>query len=1197
MKTIPYSKRLLRKFLFGSCLLLLFVVFSRHEPASSAVDSTTPVQLAPGATVQREISNDAAEVFEITTEPGKLLRLSINKGDLVLSTAVYGPTGATLLKHISQELETVEISLPADVSGSYKIELRARETLTQRRPYELRVELFDTVTASERRDSEARKLLAAAEVLRANFTAPDLRQARDKFDKAAATWTSIADYSNASLATVKAGDVCFLLSEFTAAGQRYQNAASLAEKKPDRFAQGVALGHLGLVNSYMGDNDLAQEHLNQALDFIGRPEDNSTVLAKGAYGKALTNMAEVTYSKGDLPKALNQFNEALRFLDQDRKTQAKVYRFAGYVTGSLGDADAAWSKISQARELSLAINDKEGEALALTLLGLFHSFQRHHDLAIRLHQNAITIFRTIGDRHGEAIALNGLGQAYQESDRSYALTNYEKALSLFESAGALDFVAVTTFKLGTMYVSENPELALKHLERCLTLSRAGRKVRNEANALSEIAIVYASHDRPDLAAKQHQKVLQFYETIGDHRGQAIALNNYGDFLLKLPQNQKALGTYLQALPLSEKVKDKRILTTTLYNLARAQKALGNYDAGLSYVDQSLDIIEDLRTSVGSPELRALYFSGVRQYYDLCRDILMQLDRIRPGEGFAERAFLVSEKSRARALLDLVQESRARLREGATAELVRSEREAGGSISSLTQYQWSLSLDGKKDSSEFAEVENRLAELRAQYQDIQARLRTQNPSQLPLLDFELKNREQIQKELPAGDILLEYSLGEEQSYLWAITSDAFHSYLLPSRRELENAAVELSGLMMARAKYDAAAEDYQLKVEEEEKLYLEKARDLSRVLLGPVADQLENRRLIFVTEGALQRVQFESLPVPRSQTTGPTASPELLINTNEIAAIPSMTTLMAMRAAGKRPASTSRLVAIIADPVFNRSDDRVSGPQPARVAVGAASLSSTELPVLRDRLSRLVYASQEADSILAVAPRGTTMVAKGFDASRETAMSSRVGEYQIVHFATHGFFDSENPESSGILLTNVDKNGGQRDGLMALHDIYNLDLSAELTVLSACQTALGKDIKGEGLVGLTHSFMSAGSKSVVASLWKVDDRATAALMSDFYDFMFRKGMPPVAALRAAKLKMMQDKRWQAPYFWAGFVFQGDYESRLNVGSNSHLFLGMSLLLVVLISSGLIVFLRRKRRLSPGNKIEPERTLRMKPNNQR
>jgi CHAT domain-containing protein len=429
------------------------------------------------------------------------------------------------------------------------------------------------------------------------------------------------------------------------------------------------------------------------------------------------------------------------------------------------------------------------------------------------------------------------------------------------------------------------------------------------------------------------------------------------------------------------------------------------------------------------------------------------------------------------------------------------------------------------------------------------------------------------------MLLEYSLGDDQSFLWAITSDSFHSYVLPSRKDIEAVAVDLSDLIMARAKFDAAVNDYQVKVEAAEKRYVEKARDLSQMLLGPVADQLRNRRLIFVTEGALQRVPFESLPVPLVQTTGPTASQQFLIQTNEIAAVPSMTTLLAMRVADKHPASPGKLVAIIADPVLSRNDDRVNGPEQSPAVVRAASLSSTEQPDLRDGPSRLVYASEEADSILAVAPRGTTMVAKGFDASRETAMSSRIGEYQIVHFATHGFFDSEHPELSGIFLTNIDQNGVARDGLMVLNDIYTLDLSAELTVLSACQTALGKDVKGEGLVGLTHSFMSAGSKSVVASLWKVDDHATAALMSDFYQFMFQEGMPPVAALRAAKLKMMQNRRWEAPYYWAGFVFQGDYESRINVGTNLHLFFGVSLLFVVLISCGLVVFLRRRRHLSP------------------
>jgi CHAT domain-containing protein len=207
-----------------------------------------------------------------------------------------------------------------------------------------------------------------------------------------------------------------------------------------------------------------------------------------------------------------------------------------------------------------------------------------------------------------------------------------------------------------------------------------------------------------------------------------------------------------------------------------------------------------------------------------------------------------------------------------------------------------------------------------------------------------------------------------------------------------------------------------------------------------------------------------------------------------------------------------------------------------------------------------------------------MVAKGFDASRETAMSSGIGQYQIVHFATHGFLNSEHPELSGIVLTMVDRNGKSTNGLMPLHDIYNLELSAELTVLSACQTALGREIRGEGIVGLTHGFMAAGSKSVVASLWKVDDRATAALMADFYEAMLDKGMAPAAALRSAKLKMMQDKQWSAPYYWAGFELQGEYANAIVVDHHPWVRPRFVLLfLLILIAAGLIVFHIRMQRL--------------------
>ena len=237
------------------------------------------------------------------------------------------------------------------------------------------------------------------------------------------------------------------------------------------------------------------------------------------------------------------------------------------------------------------------------------------------------------------------------------------------------------------------------------------------------------------------------------------------------------------------------------------------------------------------------------------------------------------------------------------------------------------------------------------------------------------------------------------------------------------------------------------------------------------------------------------------------------------------------------------------------------------------------------LARLTYSSAEADAILAVAPSGTTMVVRGFDANRETAMSSRVREYQIVHFATHGFLDSEHPELSGIVLSMIDPKGVRQNGLMPLHDIYSLDLSAaQLTVLSACQTALGKDVSGEGFMGLNHSFLSAGSKSVVASLWKVDDRATANLMSQFYNSLLQQGMSTGEALRAAKLKTMRETRWRAPYFWAGFVLQGEYTNRIAVDDDPWLHpVWVLLALFVLPLLAVIVFRSRRRRSARAQRL--------------
>ena len=233
-------------------------------------------------------------------------------------------------------------------------------------------------------------------------------------------------------------------------------------------------------------------------------------------------------------------------------------------------------------------------------------------------------------------------------------------------------------------------------------------------------------------------------------------------------------------------------------------------------------------------------------------------------------------------------------------------------------------------------------------------------------------------------------------------------------------------------------------------------------------------------------------------------------------------------------------------MFSAKDPRVrrfseKGALPAGVDAPALkearrSAAESDLP----DLVRLRFTRQEAAQIVRLAPQGKVLEAVDFEANRATATSPDLSHYSVIHLATHGIINNQHPELSGVVLSLVDEEGRPQNGFLRLYDIYNLRLEADLVVLSACQTALGKEIKGEGLVGLTRGFMFAGTPRVVASLWQVYDRATAELMGHFYEAMSSEHLRPSAALRVAQVSMWKDKRWQAPYYWAGFALQGEWK---------------------------------------------------------
>jgi len=399
--------------------------------------------------------------------------------------------------------------------------------------------------------------------------------------------------------------------------------------------------------------------------------------------------------------------------------------------------------------------------------------------------------------------------------------------------------------------------------------------------------------------------------------------------------------------------------------------------------------------------------------------------------------------------------------------------------------------------------------------VEGEIRTRSPRYAALTRPHPLDAAGIQALLDPTTLLLVYRLGEPKSFLWAVSPSAVTSFELPPKREIEDAARAVYGRWKVR---DLAAR------RDDEAA----AARLSAMILGPAAGLLREQRLAVVADGALEYLPFAALP------SLPSANTEPLLVRHEVVSLPSASVLALLReeAAG-RPAPPDR-IAVVADPVFRADDPRLHPAVPA-----PSSRTANSDPARDASFDRLAWSRTEAEAIARIGAPRPALVDLDFDANLEAVAGGKLRGYRIVHLATHGVLDSEHPALSGLVFSLVDRQGKPRPGLLRLGDIYNLSLDADLVVLSGCQTALGKQVRGEGLVGLTRGFLYAGADRVMSSLWRVQDRATAELMTRFYRALLTSHLPPPAALRSAQLSMLHDRRWSLPYDWAGFAVYGDW----------------------------------------------------------
>jgi len=471
----------------------------------------------------------------------------------------------------------------------------------------------------------------------------------------------------------------------------------------------------------------------------------------------------------------------------------------------------------------------------------------------------------------------------------------------------------------------------------------------------------------------------------------------------------------------------------------------------------------------------------------------------------------------------------------------------------------------QSEEQLATFSREITALTAELEQVESQIRTASPRYAALAQPQPLTVAEIQKEVvnDANTMLLEYALGEEKSWLWAVTATGMQSFELPKRAEIEAAARRVYDLLTARNQRPKFEEDdaRRARIQKADAEFPQAAAALSQMILAPVAAQLGNKRLLVVADGALQYVPFGALPEPvvggrwsvvgKKQNQPPATSHQPLIAAHEIVSLPSASTLAVLRRelAGRKAAPKS--IAVIADPVFEKTDARLSN----AVAVNEASEKTTTrgewwqnelersaravgIEGERAGFARLPATRAEAQAAVKFAPTNSSLTALDFAANQTTATSEALSQYRYVHFATHGVLNNEHPELSGLVLSLVDEKGKDTDGFLRLVEIYNLKLPAEMVTLSACRTGLGKEIKGEGLMSLTRGFMYAGAARVMVSLWDVNDASTAALMSRVYQIILQEKLSPAAALRKAQNALRRDKRWNAPYYWAAFTLHGE-----------------------------------------------------------
>ena len=983
------------------------------------------VELPPGGVHDHVLDLMAGDAFV----------LEAGQDGVDLKVEILSPSAETLITFDSPVARSApeRVCLVAAAAGAHVVRLSPWGDAGGR--YSLRLEWLRPATEADRLCDRAARHFADAQARRSQHGASD--EVADAYRLAHDLWLEAGEPLQAAIALRRCGLVRLDLGDAAQAAGAYRRALAPARQAGAAFLEISLLNRLGLALLGLGDVTGAEKATQRALARARETRD------RRGEASALHNLARVDETLGETHRAIGRYLQVLSIwtelgndvqLAQTRMSLADAYALLDHLQDALhllADAEAYLRRTDRRDRL----------AHVLVSTGWVHHLSGRPGTAIPLLREAIELYRALGNRNGEAAALDRLGTALRETgDFAAALDAYRGSFSLSEAAGSPKDAANTALNIGCLY------------QEWGKTEEARRQLADARDRLAPI-------------------------------------------------------------------EDPKAHSQVEYCQARLEHRQGDLDAALRSLEQALAIVEGLRAAARQHGARYRPIWLWQDYSALHLELLMARYRATVDRRFAVRAFETSDLARARNLFELVLESLVGVRSTAPPALIERERDVQQRLNAARKEHRELSAAGAP-GGEIATLERQLGELSLELERAREKIRAADPRFAELAAPRPVRLVELQRLLEPGTVLLSYALGSDRSYLFAVGRGSFESWPLAPRSTLE---------VQAQAFYEALRRSrfnaYQVPLA---------ARQLTGMLLPMGALPAGTSRILVVADGMLHYLPMAVLPSPGDGARGLDIEQSLL-DEFEIRYLPSASVLTTLGRRGIGRARSTDLVAVFADAVFSQVDPRLQATPASPPSRFPSGLAATQrLP--EGPLPRLPHTAREAQAILDLAAGSSARAFLGFDASKRAVIEGDVDSFQILHFATHALIDERFPELSGLVLSRRDPGGRQVDGDLLLHEIYGLRLSADLVVLSGCQTALGQRVRGDGMVSLTRGFLYAGASQLLVSLWSVDDEATAELMAEFYRGLFERGESAAAALRSAQLRIRAVERWSAPYYWAGFVLQ-------------------------------------------------------------